>query len=155
MSYCLISLTWCCSLPKALYSYSEYITHIMVICLHAYSQPSRDCSKGLSYAILCSNRWQTFRWSVGIELIRTLKLKSTISLFRMQICIHLNLTQTIGLSLAGKMKISSMNIDVIWVLGSQRLSIIYIGKEQKHSLDGYFKCFTCFNWFIPYHIIVK
>lgn len=40
---------------------------------------------------------------------------------------HLNLTQTIGLSLAGKMKLSSMNIDVILGLVVLHISI-YIAR---------------------------
>lgn len=87
---------------------------------------------------MCSNRWQNFRWSASIELIWTLKSKPNISLFWKSICIHLNLTQTTGLSLAGKMKMWSMNIDLILVSWSyifsyitQGFLIIYMEKKNK------------------------
>lgn len=125
----------------------------MVICFHPIPSLAMDCLKErLSYTVLCSNRWQTFRWSVCIELIWILKSKPNISVFRISICIHLNLTQTIGLSLAGKMNILSMTIDVIlglmvWHISihSPRLSIIYMEKKRKPSLCACFKHFTCIN----------
>lgn len=70
------------------------------------SSLSKDCLKQeLSYTILCYIEWQTFRWSVTVELILTVRSQSVLPLlFKMYICIHLNLTQTTGLSLAGKWK---------------------------------------------------
>lgn len=79
------------------------------------SSLAKDCLKEeLSYTVLCYNEWQTFRWSVTVELMLMVRLQSVLPLlFKMYICIHLNLTQTTGLSLAGKMKILSMNIQQV------------------------------------------
>lgn len=79
------------------------------------SSLAKDCLKEeLSYTVLCYNEWQTFRWSVAVELMLMVRLQSVLPLlFKMYICIHLNLTQTTGLSLAGKMNILSMNIQQV------------------------------------------
>ena len=104
------------------------------------SSLAKDCLKEeLSYTVLCYNEWQTFRWSVTVELMLMVRLQSVLPLlFKMYICIHLNLTQTTGLSLAGKMKILSMNIQqvpCIWTFKLKAFKDVTMhSRVQAHKL---------------------